>query len=434
MGNPASLPARDAAARIAGGTLGIEALLRAYLARIAEREATVGAWEHLDPEQGLAEARRRDRAAPAGALCGIPFAIKDVIDTYDMPTGHGSPIYRGNRPAGDAACVALARAASAVALGKTVTAEFAALQPGRTTNPWNPAHTPGGSSSGSAAAVAAGMVPLALGTQSAGSIIRPAAYCGVVGYKPSFGMIPRSGVKPLADSFDTVGVFARDVADAAFFAAVLAERPELRIDEPIRAPRIALYRAPEWPRVDPATAALLEDVLLRLGRARAVVSERAALAEHEGLVAAQLTILDYEGSRALAFEWLTRREDISAVLRERLLGARGYSGADYDAAVAALARARAALPRLFGDADALLVPAAAGEAPMGLSNTGSPLFNCAWTALHLPCITLPAGLGPNGLPLGAQLVGKPGEDCRLLRIAAFLEGILGKAGAGAQFP
>src|SRR5258707_9868226 len=212
------LSAREAAARIAAGTLTAETLTRACLDRIANRESVVGAWEFLDPDRAIAEARERDRATTRGPLHGVPIGVKDVMDTHDMPTAYGSPIYRGHRPAADAACVALARAAGAVVIGKTVTTEFATFHPGKTANPHNPAHTPGGSSSGSAAAVADLMVPLAFGSQTAGSVIRPASYCGVVGYKPSFGTISRTGVKPLSDSLHTVSVMARTVADSAFFA------------------------------------------------------------------------------------------------------------------------------------------------------------------------------------------------------------------------
>src|SRR6266478_6832973 len=242
MPDPLSLSARVAAQEIAAGRLAAEALVTACLDRIAARESVVGAWHHLDPDAALAAARQRDAEPPRGPLHGIPIAVKDLIDTAETPTGYGSPIYEGHRPAADAACVALARAAGAVALGKTVTTEFACFTAGKTANPHNPAHTPGGSSSGSAAAVADGMAPLALGTQTAGSVIRPAAYCGVVGYKPSFGLINRAGVKPLADSLDTVGVFARTVEDAAFFAGVLSERPALRnLRIPSEPPRFGLY-------------------------------------------------------------------------------------------------------------------------------------------------------------------------------------------------
>ena len=217
MTDPRLLTAREAARRIAARELTAEALATAYLDRIAAREDVVGAWQYLDRDRALAEARQRDREPPRGPLHGVPIAVKDLIDTADMPTGYGSPIYRGHLPAADAACVALARAAGAVVLGKTVTTEFAAFTPGKTANPRNPAHTPGGSSSGSAAAVADGMAPLAFGTQTAGSVIRPAAFCGVVGYKPSFGLISRAGVKPLADSLDTVGVLARQCRGRGLF-------------------------------------------------------------------------------------------------------------------------------------------------------------------------------------------------------------------------
>jgi len=247
MPDPLTLSARDAAREIAAGRLSAEALVAACLERIAAREPVVGAWHHLDRAAALAAARCCDTSAPSGPLHGIPIAVKDLIDTVDMPTGYGSAIYEGHRPAADAACVALARAAGAIVLGKTVTTEFACFTAGKTANPHNAAHTPGGSSSGSAAAVGDGMVPLALGTQTAGSVIRPAAYCGVVGFKPSFGVIPRAGVKPLADSLDTIGTMARNVADAAFFAGILGGRPGLRdVAQPADPPRFGLYQTPMW--------------------------------------------------------------------------------------------------------------------------------------------------------------------------------------------
>src|SRR5205823_2063713 len=224
-----------------------EALTTACLDRTAAREPVVGAWYYLDRYAALGAARQRDAEPPRGPLHGIPIAVKDLIDTADMPTGYGSPIYEGHRPAADAACVALARAAGAVVLGKTVTTEFACFTPGKTANPRNPAHSPGGSSSGSAAAVADGMVPLAFGTQTAGSVIRPASYCGCIGFKPSFGVLPRAGVKPLCGSLDTIGTMARTVADAAFFTGVIAGRPALRdVAMPDAPPRFGIYRTPMW--------------------------------------------------------------------------------------------------------------------------------------------------------------------------------------------
>jgi Asp-tRNA(Asn)/Glu-tRNA(Gln) amidotransferase A subunit family amidase len=417
----AALSARDTAARIASGSLTAEAATRACLDRIAAREAVVGAWQYLDPDRAIAEARQRDRSGPAGPLHGVPIGVKDLIDTHDMPTGYGSPIYEGQRPAADAACVALARAAGAVVIGKTVTTEFATFFPGKTTNPHNPAHTPGGSSSGSAAAVADGMVPLAFGTQTAGSVIRPASFCGVVGYKPSFGTICRAGVKPLSDSLDTVGVMARDVADASFFAAVLSDRPDLRLDGAVARPRIAFYRTPEWREAGPDTIAALEHAAARLARAGARTVEIAGPPEHGGLVEAQKIVMDYESARSLSFERITRSRDLSASLRERIAIGLSHSGKTYDSARRTVMLAQAALPSLFGDFDALLVPAAPGAAPKGLGHTGDPIFNRPWTALHLPCITLPAWRSADGLPVGVQLVGRLGDDARTLRAAAFLE-------------
>jgi Asp-tRNA(Asn)/Glu-tRNA(Gln) amidotransferase A subunit family amidase len=416
-----TLSARDAASRVAGGTTTAESLTRACLDRIAARESVIGAWEFLDPDRAIAEARERDRATTRGPLHGVPIGVKDVMDTHDMPTAYGSSIYRGHRPAADAACVALARAAGAVVIGKTVTTEFATFHPGKTANPHNPAHTPGGSSSGSAAAVADLMVPLAFGTQTAGSVIRPASYCGVVGYKPSFGTIARTGVKPLSDSLDTVGVMARSVADAAFFAAVLSDRPALTIKGDLPPPRIALYRTPEWRHAEPGTIAALDHAAARLGRAGAAPIEIAVPPEHEGLGEAQKIIMDYESARCLAYEYATRPQDLSASLRERIAVGRAHNAETYDAARRLVAKARDGLRAFFGEFDALLVPAAPGEAPKGLERTGDPVFNRSWTMLHVPCVTVPAWHGVGGLPVGVQLVGREGEDALTLRAAAFLE-------------
>ena len=421
MSDLIALSARDIAARIAKGSLTAEAATRACLDRIATREAVVGAWQHLDPDHAIAEARERDRTGSSGPLHGVPIGVKDLIDTHDMPTGYGSPIYHGHRPAADAACVALARAAGAVVIGKTVTTEFATFFPGKTANPHNSAHTPGGSSSGSAAAVADGMVPLAFGTQTAGSVIRPASFCGVVGYKPSFGTISRAGVKPLSDSLDTVGVMARNVADAAFFTAVLGDRPDLRLDDAMARPRIAFYRTPEWSEAGADTIAALDHAAVRLSRAGAPTVEISGPPEQDGLVEAQKIVMDYESARSLSFERITRPQDLSASLRERIAIGLSHSARTYDEARRTVTLARAALPSLFRDFDALLVPAAPGAAPKGLERTGDPIFNRAWTILHLPCITLPGWRNAGGLPVGVQLVARLGDDARLLRAAAFLE-------------
>jgi len=422
MPDPLTLSARDAAREIAAGRLSAEALVAACLERIAAREPVVGAWHHLDRDAALAAARRCDASAPSGLLHGIPIAVKDLIDTSDMPTGYGSAIYEGHRPAADAACVALARAAGAVVLGKTVTTEFACFTAGKTANPRNPAHTPGGSSSGSAAAVAAGMVPLALGTQTAGSVIRPASYCGVVGFKPSFGVIPRAGVKPLADSLDTIGTMACNVADAAFFAGILGGRPGLReVAMPAAPPRFGLYRTPMWEEREPSTAAALDHARAALERAGARIAEIAIPPEHRGLTAAQETVMGFELVRGLAHERLQHSGELSPRLGQ-LLDAGMKVGADaYDAACTETAAARAHLDRFFGPCAAVLAPAAPGEAPAGLSYTGNPVFNRMWTLLGVPCVTLPAIWGDSGLPTGIQLIGRPGRDAQLMAAALFAE-------------
>jgi Asp-tRNA(Asn)/Glu-tRNA(Gln) amidotransferase A subunit family amidase len=424
-----TLTAREAALQIAERRITAEALVTACLDRIEAREPVVGAWQHLDRERALATARQRDAEPPRGPLHGIPIAIKDLIDTVDMPTAYGSPIYRGHLPDADASCVALARAAGAVVLGKTVTTEFATFTPGKTANPHNPAHTPGGSSSGSAAAVADGMVPLAFGTQTAGSVIRPGAFCGCVAYKPSFGLINRAGVKPLADSLDTIGVFARSVADAGFFAGVLSERPALRhLAVPQQAPRFGLYRTPVWDEAEPPTVAALDAARTALERAGAVVTELAIALDHQGLAEAQDTIMWFETVRALAHERLEHSGELSPRLAQ-LIDTGMAIGVDvYDRAQTHAAEARAGLEAFFGRCDAILVPAAPGEAPAGLGNTGNPIFNRMWTLLGVPCAALPARWAANGLPTGVQLVGRLHDDARLMVCAAFLEQAL--AGAG----
>jgi amidase len=417
-----SLTVREAARQIAEHRLSAEALTAAYLDRIEAREAEVGAWEYLDRERALATARQRDAEPTRGPLHGIPIAVKDLIDTVDMPTTYGSPIYRNHRPVADASCVALAKAAGAVVLGKTVTTEFAAFTPGKTANPRNPAYTPGGSSSGSAAAVADGMAPLAFGTQTAGSVIRPAAYCGCIGYKPSFGLINRAGVKPLADSLDTVGVLAGTVADGAFFAGVLSERPALRcLAVPEQSPRFGLYRTPMWDNAEPASAAALDAARAALERTGAAVAELAIAPEHHDLTEAQNTIMQFETVRAFAYERILHSAQLSPRFAQMLDTGMAIGADEYDRARTRAAEARAKLDVFLGACDAVIVPAAPGEAPAGLGSTGDPVFNRMWTLLGVPCVTLPARWGDNGLPTGVQLVGRLGDDTRLMACAAFLE-------------
>jgi Asp-tRNA(Asn)/Glu-tRNA(Gln) amidotransferase A subunit family amidase len=425
MSDLTHLTAVDAAKRIESGSLTAEALARAYLDRIAEREATVGAWQYLDPKQALAAAQALDRGPRRGPLHGIPIGVKDIMDTGDMPTGYGSKAYEGFRPGSDAACVALARAAGGLVLGKTVTTEFAAGAPGKTRNPHNAAHTPGGSSSGSAAGVADRMIPLGFGTQTAGSIIRPASFCGVVGYKPSFGTIALAGTKALAESFDTIGGFGTSVADVALFVATLADRPSLMPGEPHPKPRIGFFRTAQWAKAEPACQRTLETTAQTLSRAGALVSDRAAFAPLDGIIDVHLTHMNYEMARNLAWE-RTRHWDLLAPRStETLTTAIRITAEEYDSARRSTFEARTRVAELFDDFDALLVPAAPGEAPAHLDMTGDPLFNRTWTLLHLPCVTVPAGRGDSGLPIGVQLVGRLGDDARLLAVARFAEQALG---------
>lgn len=415
--------ALEALRRIADGSMTCEALARACLERIAEREPAVHAWQQFEPDAVLDMARRIDRAG-MGPLKGLPIGVKDIIDTADMPTSYGSPIYEGHQPARDAACVALARRAGALILGKTVTTEFAYFQPGKTHNPHDCGRTPGGSSSGSAAAVADGMVLLALGTQTAGSVIRPASYCGCIGYKPTQGLIDRTGVRPFADSLDTVGVFARTVEDAALFASVLAGRPRLCIETQTIRPRIGLSRTHEWDAAEPATAAALEEAVLRLRVAGLYIREVVLPESWRGLLEAQKTVMAYEGAHACAAEMLTKPDRLSIKLREILQLGATIAPEDYDSAQSLAAEARASMADVLDDLDVLLTASAPGEAPQGLEATGDPVFNRVWTLLGTPCVNVPGLTGPSGMPIGVQVVGRIGDDQRTLAAAAAIARVL----------
>ena len=419
---PAGLTATEALRRMRDGRLSPTELMEACLARIAEREPTVRAFAWFDP----AASRAAARVARPGPLHGLPVGVKDVLDTADMPSESGSPIWQGWRPRADSAAVAWARAAGAVAMGKTVTTEFATRKPGPTTNPANPAHTPGGSSSGSAAGVAAGFFPLAYGTQTAGSVIRPAAFCGVVGYKPSFGTISRIGMKIMADSLDTVGVMARSVADCALFAGAVSGRdlgdPAIKPD---RAPRVGVCRSPGWLVAAPETEALLARVAAALTRAGATVSERELPADYAALAQAHPIVMNSESARALGWELSNASAAISPDLLERLEFGLAQSDAARTAAYAVFARTQLGFPAAMEGLDVLLTPSAPGEAPHGIEWTGDPAFNYIWTSLHVPCVTVPAGTGRNGLPLGVQIVGREGDDRAVLAWAQWIAAAIG---------
>ena len=405
MTDPALLTATEAARRIKAGTLHPQALLEACLARIADGEPRVRAFAHHD-----AEAVRQAQPRP-GPLHGLPVGVKDVLDTADAPSQYGSPIWAGYRPKADAASVAWTRAAGGIVMGKTVTTEFATRQPGPTSNPHNAGHTPGGSSSGSAAGVAAGFFPLAFATQTAGSIIRPAAYCGVVGYKPSFGLIPRLGMKIMSESLDTIGVIARAVADCALFAGAISGHDLGNPDSATgAAPRIGICLGPNGIDASPETLALLEDATHRLAKAGAAIIRRPLPAIYDDLAVAQPLVMNAESAQSMGWELNTHRNLISEVLRDRLDWGAAQGGAALDAARETMTRLQASFPEVLDGIDILLTPSAPGEAPKGLEWTGDPVFNAPWTALHVPCVTIPAGTGPSGLPLGLQIVGPRGGD------------------------
>ena len=398
------------------------ALAEACLARVELREKDVQAWAHIDPEAVLAQARARDKEPPRSAIHGVPVAVKDIIDTSDMPTEYGSAIYSGHRPRTDAACVALLRAAGAVIMGKTVTVELAAFHWARTRNPHNPGHTPGGSSSGSGAAVGDFMAPLALGTQTGGSTIRPAAYCGVVGNKPSFNLINRAGVKPLAESQDTVGLMARSVPDVAHMISILAGCAVPDFDrKDLSPPRVGICAIEPWPtKLHPAMAKAMQNSAARLALAGARVREVPLLQPFEPLFTAQRKMNDYEAWRALAHERTHHADKLSSSLSARMVEAARCTYGQYRESQAVIARFGSWLNETFADYEILLTPAVPDEAPPGLENTGDSTFIRIWTALHTPTITLPVFTGEKGLPMGLQVIGPVGEDERTLAHAEWL--------------
>lgn len=413
--------ATQLAARLRRREIFASDVVEACLARIAEREPSIHAWATLDAEFARRQARELDAGPVRGPLHGLPIGVKDIIDTADLPTECGSPIERGRRPQADAACVALARAAGAMVLGKTVTTEFALYTPAATVNPRKVAHTPGGSSSGSAAAVADGMVPLACGTQTAGSIVRPASYCGIVGYKPTFGLLPRAGVKLVAESLDTVGALARSVADAALLVGALAGRPALlelpRLEDK---PRIGLCRTWDWQALDPYAQAAFEQAGQALAAAGARVRTVDLPQRFAALGDAHAAVMLFEAARSLAHERRVHAGRLSARLRSELDAGAAVPVERYDQAQRLALGCRAQLGDTFGDCDVLLAPSTTGEAPHGLDSTGSPIMNRVWTLLHAPCVSVPAGQGPNGLPLGVQIVGRSGDDARSLAAAQWI--------------
>ncbi|MGA3247535.1 MAG: amidase [Paraburkholderia sp.] len=415
------LDAWQAARLIAKRELRAVDLVHACLDRITERDFEVHAFTHLDRAHAIVQANALDKGPVRGLLHGLPIGVKDLFDTIDFPTGYGSPVYGAHRPRADAASVALCREAGALVMGKTVTTEFAYFYPGATRNPHDLTRTPGGSSSGSAAAVADNMLPLALGTQTAGSVIRPAAYCGVVGYKPSSGRVPRAGIKSISEALDTPGGFGRCVRDVALLGAVLTGDARLSTSpDESAAPRIGLCRTPDWPYAEADTQRAWDTATAALTHVAPVLADVALPDDVPDLAALQKEVMAFEMFRALSVERLHHRDQLSLQLQAQLDSGSVISGGAHAANLVHTERAKHRIDALFDQFDVLLAPSAAGEAPVGVDATGDPLFCRGWTLLGLPCVHLPFTRGSNGLPVGLQLVGRWGEDHRLLSSAQWI--------------
>jgi Asp-tRNA(Asn)/Glu-tRNA(Gln) amidotransferase A subunit family amidase len=426
------------------GTITAEEVVNSCLARIEEVDADIEAWAFLDPEHARGQARALDEARangePLGPLHGIPVGVKDIFDTGDMPTEDGTVLHAGRRPHSDSTAVALLRMAGAVIMGKTVTTELAVFHPGKTRNPHDPERTPGGSSSGSAAAVAAGMVPLAIGTQTNGSVLRPASFCGIVGYKPSYGLISRRGVLPQSRTLDQIGVFAGSVADTALIAEAmmaydlgdadmrLQARPDLSLvaaQEPPLPPKLAFAKTPVWDHAEEDTQAAFAELVEVLGDS---VEEVELPSLFDNAVDLHRTIQDAELAVNYAPEYEQGKDKLSARLCEIIERGQHVLAGDYIRAVARIPLLNRSLGDIYDRYDAILTPAAPGEAPRGLDTTGNPIFCTAWTLLGAPAITLPLLQGANGMPIGVQLVGERGNDARLLRTARWLSEIIAADG------
>jgi Asp-tRNA(Asn)/Glu-tRNA(Gln) amidotransferase A subunit family amidase len=439
-----ALSLTEAAADVREGRITSAELVADCLKRVDEVEAKVQAWAFLDGDHAMRQAEAADlhrkHGKALGSLHGVPIGIKDIFDTGDMPTELGSPVWAGRTPRRDAAVVARLRAAGAVIMGKTVTTEYAYFHPGKTTNPHDAGRTPGGSSSGSAAAVAAHMVPGAVGSQTNGSVIRPAAFCGVVGFKPTHGLIPRSGALLLSRSLDHVGVFARTVADVALVAETLVgfdeEDPDTRpiarpplaavaASEPPLPPRLAFVRSPAWEHAEPMTREAFAELVQALGEAVAEVELGADFAR---AIEMHRTIMEVEMAHNLHRDYEKGGDRLSAMLRKLIERGRDHAAVDYAAAVAGIPLLNGMLDPVFDEFDAIVTPAAPGEAPPSLATTGDPIFCTIWTYLGAPAVTLPLQRSAAGMPLGVQLIGRRDGDARLLRTARWLVETIGSAG------
>jgi Asp-tRNA(Asn)/Glu-tRNA(Gln) amidotransferase A subunit family amidase len=430
------LTATEAIHKIRAGEITSEELVQACLDRIDQVNGEIEAWAHQEPEHALDQARRLDahraKGEPMGPLHGVPVGVKDIIDTADFPTENGTVMHAGRTPSNDATLVARLRQAGAVILGKTVTTELAVYAPGKTKNPHDPTRTPGGSSSGSAAAVASYMAPLAVGTQTNGSVIRPASFCGVYAFKPTIGLISRHGVLKQSRPFDTVGVFGRTLEDLALIAenlmgyddhdAGMQPKAQPRIssvmaDEPPVEPRFAFVRTPVWDQAEESTKDAFREVIDHANGRIDIVDLGppfdSAHEDHRQIMEADLAL-------SFAKEYTDGKDKLSTVLRDMIERGQTVRAMDYNAALERIADYNAELAEIFDAFDAILTPSAAGEAPVGLDSTGSPAFCTIWTLCGVPALNLPIMEGPNGMPLGVQLVSFKGDDARLFRTARWL--------------
>lgn len=408
------------------GTATSEQVARDCLARVEAREPVVKAFSFIDQDLVLRQAKALDARRVRGPLHGVPVGVKDMIETADMPTQMGSPIYHGYSTWFDASCVGMLRAAGALIFGKTVTCEFAGPFPGVTTNPHNAARTPGGSSSGSGAAVADWMIPFGFGTQTGGSVQRPASFCGIIGYKPTFGLINPQGVKAAAESLDTVGLMVRTVEDAELFMRVLTNSEPvtwLSGDLPIR---VGLCRTGAWDDADEATRHAIEDAARRLEKVGFRIRDVELPSPCEELPKTREIINDYERGRGMAWEWNAHGDDLSPALRAAIRRGLSMPRARYIEALECIALCRQRVTELFQEFDVLLTPTVKGEAPLGLNDTGDHRFQSIWTQLRTPAVTLPTHAGPNGMPIGIQLVGRVYDDDKLLAIAQRSFAVLGR--------
>ena len=415
-----SMTARDMAAVVRAGRLTARAVAEAHLERIAEVDGPVMAWQHLDGAQVRAAADRLDTAGASGPLAGVPLGVKDVIETADMPTGYGTRFYDGFRPLWDAPCVQIAKDAGALVLGKTVSTELAMASPNKTRNPHNPAHTPGGSSSGSCAAVAAGMVPLAFGTQTSGSVIRPASFCGVTALKPTFGLLNTVGIKALCHGLDTLGVIARNIGDAAACVAALSGRAEMADLAAPRRPRLGVLLGTRLEKAEPAAIEAVERLAKLAESNGADVVAIPAPAWFDGIFDLHEAVMGWEVTQSLAYEISQRWEELTPVTRAMLEDQGRVTEDRYRAAMQVLPGVRLVADALLSRFDAVLTIAAPGEAPEGTA-TGDPIYNRLWSVLQVPLVALPFTRGPRGLPVGVQLAGARGDDHRLASAALFLE-------------